>query len=217
VSYKTLEFECREHVGFLTFNRPDRLNALSTEMVEELRDFFGNLDRHLDARVVVIRGAGRAFCAGFDVSDLSGGMAAIHPELGLPTGVVTYGHMVQRAVNDVVIKMREAPQPLIAAVRGAAVGGGFTLSMACDIRIAAEPRLIGLSRAAEYLYTGRRMDAATAERIGFVSRVVSDEQLDGAATELAHEMLNATPLALRLTKAWRRLLNWKPGASFSAA
>jgi len=224
VSYKTLEFECREHVGFLTFNRPDRLNALSTEMVEELRDFFGNLDRHLDARVVVIRGAGRAFCAGFDVSDLSGGMAAIHPELGLPTGVVTYGHMVQRAVNDVVIKMREAPQPLIAAVRGAAVGGGFTLSMACDIRIAAEsarfsavnirigytggdmgssyflPRLIGLSRAAEYLYTGRRMDAATAERIGFVSRVVSDEQLDGAATELAHEMLNATPLALRLTK-----------------
>jgi len=151
-------------------------------------------------------------------------MAKIEAEPNMPTGAVTYGHMVQRTMSDVIMKMRHAPQPLIAAVRGAAVGGGFTLTMACDVRLAAEsarlnaanirigytgadmgssyflPRLIGLSRAAEYMYTGRIMDAATAERIGFVSRVVPDDQLDQAAMELAQEMLNATPLALRMTK-----------------
>lgn len=224
MDYKTLQFECRDHIGWLTFNRPDRLNALSMEMARELRHFFGSLEEHLDARVVILQGAGRAFCAGFDVSGLSGGMAAVAPEKNMPTGAVTYGHMVQRIMNDIVIKMRQAPQPLIGAVRGAAVGGGFTLAMACDVRLASEtarfnaanirigytggdmgssyllPRLIGLSRAAEYMYTGRVMDAATAERIGFISRAVPDDQLEQAATELAQEMLNATPLALRLTK-----------------
>ncbi len=239
MSYKTLEFECRDHVGWLTFNRPDRLNALSMEMVQELRHFFGSLEEHADVRVVVVRGAGRAFCAGFDVSGLSGGMAKIDLESKMPTGAVTYGHMVQRAMNDLVVKMRQAPQPLIAAVRGAAVGGGFTLSMACDVRVVGEsvrfnaanirigytgadmgssyflPRLIGLSRAAEYMYTGRIMDAATAERIGFVSRVVPDAELDQAVEELARDMLNATPLALRMTK---ELLNANIDApSLSAA
>ena len=239
MSYKTLEFECRDHVGWLTFNRPDRLNALSMEMVQELRHFFGSLEEHSDVRVVVVRGAGRAFCAGFDVSGLSGGMAKIDLESKMPTGAVTYGHMVQRAMNDLVVKMRQAPQPLIAAVRGAAVGGGFTLSMACDVRVVGEsvrfnaanirigytgadmgssyflPRLIGLSRAAEYMYTGRIMDAATAERIGFVSRVVPDAELDQAVEELARDMLNATPLALRMTK---ELLNANIDApSLSAA
>jgi enoyl-CoA hydratase len=224
VAYKTLEFECRDHIGWLTFNRPDRLNALSLEMARELRQFFASLEEHLNARVLIVRGAGRAFCAGFDVSGLSGGMAKIDSATTMPTGVVTHGHMVQRLMNDVVIKMRQAPQPLIGAIRGAAVGGGFTLAMGCDVRLAGEtarfnaanirigytgadmgssyflPRLIGLSRAAEYMYTGRIMDAATAERIGFVSRVVPDDELDQAAMALAQEMLQATPLALRLTK-----------------
>lgn len=224
MAYKTLEFECRDHIGWLTFNRPDRLNALSLEMARELRQFFASLEEHLNARVLIVRGAGRAFCAGFDVSGLSGGMAKIDSATTMPTGVVTHGHMVQRLMNDVVIKMRQAPQPLIGAIRGAAVGGGFTLAMGCDVRLAGEtarfnaanirigytgadmgssyflPRLIGLSRAAEYMYTGRIMDAATAERIGFVSRVVPDDELDQAAMALAQEMLQATPLALRLTK-----------------
>jgi len=224
MGYKNLEFECRDHIGWLTFNRPDRLNALSLEMAGELRHFFASLEEHLDARVVIVRGAGRAFCAGFDVSGLSGGMAKIDSATTMPTGAVTHGHMVQRLMNDVVIKMRQAPQPLIGIIRGAAVGGGFTLAMGCDVRLAGEtarfnaanirigytgadmgssyflPRLIGLSRAAEYMYTGRILDAATAERIGFVSRVVPDDELDQAAMTLAEEMLHATPLALRLTK-----------------
>lgn len=221
---RTIEFQCRDHIGWLTLNRPDRLNALSIEMVNELRRFFGRLDEQLDARVIIVRGAGRAFCAGFDVKDLAESMGKGGAEGKGPPGLATNGHMLQRAVSDIVVQMRRAPQPLIAAVKGPAAGGGFSLSMACDIRLAGEsarfnannirigysggdlgstyflPRIVGLSRAAEYLYTGRVLDAATAERIGFVSRTVPDDQLDHAAEELAQEMLNATPLALRLTK-----------------
>jgi len=224
MTYNTLEFEVTDNVGWLTLNRPEKLNALSIEMCLELRRFFATLDEHMDARVIIMRGAGRAFCAGFDVGGLSDGMALIDSTSNWPQGPVTYGHTTQRVLSDVVGRMRQAPQPLIAAIRGPAVGGGFTLTMACDIRLAAEsarmnaanirigytgadlgssyflPRLIGLSRAAEYMYTGRVLDAATAERIGFVSRMVPDDQLEDAARELAQEMLTATPLALRLTK-----------------
>jgi enoyl-CoA hydratase/carnithine racemase len=224
VTYRTLEFECRDHIGWLTLNRPDRLNALSVEMIQELRQFFGSLDQHLEARVVVVRGAGRAFCAGMDVKDLAEIMGKGAQDGKGPAGLATNGHMLQRSVSDIVIQMRRAPQPLIGAIRGPAAGGGFSLTMACDIRLAGQsarfnannirigysggdlgssyflPRLIGLSRAAEYLYTGRIMDASTAERIGFVSRVVPDEQLDQTAEELAREMTAATPFALRLTK-----------------
>jgi enoyl-CoA hydratase len=224
MQYRTLAFECRDHIGWLTLNRPDRLNALSVEMIQELRQFFGGLDQHLEARVVVVRGAGRAFCAGMDVKDLAEIMGKGAEDGKGPPGLVTNGHILQRSVSEIVIQMRRAPQPLIGAIRGSAAGGGFSLAMACDIRLAGQsarfgannirigysggdmgssyflPRLIGLSRAAEYLYTGRVMDAAAAERIGFVSRVVPDEQLDQVAEELAREMVSATPFALRLTK-----------------
>ncbi|MCX5991873.1 MAG: enoyl-CoA hydratase-related protein [Chloroflexi bacterium] len=238
MEYKTLQFECRDHIGWLTLNRPQRLNALSIEMVQELRHFFGSLDEHLEARVVVVRGAGRAFCAGFDVKELAESTGKGAQDGKGPPGLATHGHILQRSVSEIVIQMRRAPQPLIGAIRGPAAGGGFSLTMACDIRLAGQsarfnannirigysggdlgstyflPRLIGLSRAAEYLYTGRMMDAATAERIGFVSRVVADEQLDQTAEELAREMLNATPFALRLTK---ELLNINIDASSLAA
>jgi len=224
MQYRTLTFECRDHIGWLTLNRPDRLNALSVEMIQELRRFFVGLDQHLDARVVVVRGAGRAFCAGMDVKDLAEIMGKGSEDGKGPPGLATGGHILQRSVSEIAIQMRRAPQPLIGAIRGSAAGGGFSLAMACDIRLAGQsarfgannirigysggdmgssyflPRLIGLSRAAEYLYTGRIMDAAAAERIGFVSRVVPDEQLDQAAEELAREMVSATPFALRLTK-----------------
>jgi len=224
MQYRTLAFECRDNIGWLTLNRPDRLNALSVEMIQELRQFFGGLDQHLEARVVVVRGAGRAFCAGMDVKDLAEIMGKGAEDGKGPPGLATSGHILQRSVSEIAIQMRRAPQPLIGAIRGSAAGGGFSLTMACDIRLAGQsarfgannirigysggdmgssyflPRLIGLSRAAEYLYTGRVMDAVAAESIGFVSRVVPDEQLDQAAEELAREMVSATPFALRLTK-----------------
>jgi enoyl-CoA hydratase/carnithine racemase len=224
MTYNTLEFECRDHIGWLTLNRPERLNALSWEMVQELRHFFDSLEDHLEARVVIVRAAGRAFCAGVDIKDAAEASAQATGPASPATFHPGRGHLWFRAFGDIILRMRQAPQPLIAAVRGPASGAGFGITMACDVRIASEsarfnaafvrvggcggpmgcsyflPRLIGLSRACEYLYTGRFMDATTAERIGLVSRVVPEDQLDQAALELAQEMLNVTPYGLRMTK-----------------
>lgn len=219
MGYKTILFEKQGAIGKLTLNRPERLNAMSPELVEELLDFFAKLSSDLRTRVVIIRGAGRAFCAGLDLKETS------RTPGGGELGEVQYHyHKVQQAFADIIIRMRHVPQPLIAAVRGPAAGGGFGLALACDIRIAGEsarfnaafvriglsgcdmgtsyflPRVIGLSRAAEYLFTGRFIDAATAERIGLVSRVVPDGQVDEAALELAKEMLQNSPFGLRMTK-----------------
>jgi enoyl-CoA hydratase len=133
-------------------------------------------------------------------------------------------YKIQLPFANIPLLMRRAPQPLIAAIRGPAAGAGFSLSLACDVRIAGEsarfnaafiriglsscdvglsyflPRQIGLSRAAEYMFTGRFMDAATAEKFGLVSRVVPDDQLETAALELAEEMLQNSPMGLRMTK-----------------
>jgi len=225
VVYKNLEFECRDQIGWLTLNRPEKHNAISLEMINELHSFFAGLGEHLDVRVVIVRGAGYAFCAGMDLLQASG----LYDESGTSDqksadDSPTYRLAVQRIFSQTIIQMRQAPQPLIAGVRGPAYGGGLSLALGCDVRLAGEsarfcaayirvgfsgcdmgssyfmPRLIGLSRAAEYLYTGRVMDAVTAERIGLVSRVVPDDQVDQAAEELAQEMLNATPLGLRMTK-----------------
>jgi len=225
VAYKNLEFDCRDHIGWLTLNRPERHNAISLEMIGELHGFFGSLEERLDVRVVIVRGAGYAFCAGMDLVEAAG----LYDKGGTtdqksPDDSPSYRLAVQRMFSHTIVRMRQAPQPLIAAVRGPAYGGGLSLALGCDVRLAGEsarfcaayirvgfsgcdmgssyflPRLIGLSRAAEYLYTGRVMDAATAERIGFVSKVVPDDQVDQAAEELAQEMLNATPLGLRMTK-----------------
>lgn len=224
MKYKTLEFESRDHIGWLTLNRPERLNALSREMVQDLRDFFASMEEHLEVRVIIVRGAGRAFCAGLDLKESFGGRTGSETEAVEPASSPSDGMVVQKAFSDVIFRMRQAPQPLIAAVNGTAIGGGFGITLACDVRLASQsaqfnigfsrigfsacdigssyflPRLIGLSRAAEYMYTNRWMDAATAERIGLVSRVVPDDELDQAAEELAREMLNASPFGLRMTK-----------------
>ena len=220
MNYKTLEFECRGAIGLLTLNRPERLNALSLEAISELRHFFDSLMDDLKTRVVIIQGKGRAFCAGLDLNALSAVMSEEH-ELGK---VQHMYHYLQQALSDIFVRMRHAPQPIIAGVRGSTCGAGLAIATASDVCIAGEsarfqasfiriglsacdcgssyflPRLIGLSRAAEYLYTGRFMDAVTAERYGLVSRVVPDDKVESTALELAQEMLLNSPLGLRMTK-----------------
>jgi len=215
--YETLAVEREGHLTWLTLNRPDALNALSAAMVRELRDFFWNLVDDRETRVVVVRGAGRAFCAGLDLKEAGGGE-------GSGSGGVPAALRGQRHISELVLLMRRAPQPIIAAVRGAAAGGGFAIALAADVRIAGEsarmnaafirlglsacdvgvsyflPRAVGASLASELLLTGDFIDAARAERAGLVSRVVPDERLDEAARELAGRMLRNSPLALRLTK-----------------
>jgi enoyl-CoA hydratase len=214
--YTTLAVEREGHATWLTLNRPAALNALNAAMVTELRDFFGGLGEDRETRVVVVRGAGRAFCAGLDLKEAGAGDGE-----GTSTGA---GLRAQRRISELVMRMRAAPQPIIAAVRGAASGGGFAIALAADVRLAGEsarmnaafirlglsacdvgvsyflPRLIGASLASELLLTGDFIDAARALRCGLVSRVVPDQELDDAARAMTAAMLRNSPLALRLTK-----------------
>jgi enoyl-CoA hydratase/carnithine racemase len=213
--YETLDVRREDHLTWLTLDRPEALNALSATMVRELRDFFWRLDEDRQTRVVVLRGAGRAFCAGLDLKEAGAGGSGA----GTPASL-----RAQRTISELVMLMRRAPQPIIAAVHGPACGGGFALALAADVRIAGAsarmnaafirlglsacdvgvsyflPRLVGASLASELLLTGDFVDASRAERSGLVSCVVADAELEAAARSLAGRMLRNAPLALRLTK-----------------
>jgi enoyl-CoA hydratase/carnithine racemase len=214
--YETLRIDREQHLTWLTLNRPDALNALDPVMVRELRQLLWELPEDHETRVLVMRGAGRAFCAGLDLK-----AHASSPSVG---GGVPAGLRAQRTISELVLLMRRAPQPIIAAVHGPACGGGFALALAADVRIAGAsarmnaafirlglsacdvgvsyflPRLVGASTAAELLLTGNFIDAARAERTGLVSRVVPDADLEASARAMAQDMLRNAPLALRLTK-----------------
>jgi|YelNatPaOPRAMG01_1025707.scaffolds.fasta_scaffold103865_1 enoyl-CoA hydratase len=224
MSYKTLLFEQRGHIGWVTLNRPEQHNALSWDLVSDLCDFFGSLEDNLDIRVVILRGAGRDFCLGLDLKSTPGLGGGIGTDAVFPARLRPRGFMIQRKFADIPIRMRHAPQPIVCAVRGMAIGGGFGIVLASDIRLASDtarfnvgtprlgfsagdigisyflPRLIGMSRAAFFMFTSRFIDAATAEQIGLVAQVVPDDKLEEAAEGLAMELLRMSPFALRMTK-----------------
>ncbi len=211
-----LELRQDGDVIWATMNRPDRLNALSRNLVTELREFFVDLYWRRDVRVVVLQGAGKAFCAGLDLKESN--------DPGGSQRSIGAGLTRQREISEIVIAMRRCPQPIIACVNGAAAGGGFALALASDVRIATPnvrmnaafiriglsacdigvsyflPRMVGSSVAAEYMLTGRFIDAERAYQLGLVSRVVPQEQLEAEAQSFVDDMLHATPLGLRLTK-----------------
>jgi enoyl-CoA hydratase/carnithine racemase len=215
-TYETILVEKRGDADWLTLNRPDALNAISMQMVHDLSDYFGRLFNDRTTRVVVMRGAGRAFCAGLDIKEFAEGRGDEVPFGG--------GFGFQGYLADVYVKMRRCPQPIIAAVHGAASGGGFAFALASDVRIAGEsarmnaafiklglsacdmgvsyflPRAVGSSIAAELMLTGRFIDARRALATGLVSDLVADDQLETAADQLAREMLAASPKGLRMTK-----------------
>jgi enoyl-CoA hydratase/carnithine racemase len=216
MTYETITIEKRGQVDWLTLNRPDSLNAISLEMVGELNDYFGRLYNDGSVRIVVMRGAGRAFCAGLDIKQRDE-----RDENAVPFGG---GFGFQGYLADVYIKMRRCPQPIIALVQGAACGGGFAFALASDVRIAGEsmkmnaafiriglsscdmgvsyflPRLLGVSVASELMLTGRFIHAQRALATGLVSEVVPDDQLEAAAESYVTDMLNASPMGLRMTK-----------------
>jgi enoyl-CoA hydratase/carnithine racemase len=214
--FETLTLEREGAIAWLTLNRPERLNAMSRQLVAELRELFSSLPEDRQTRVVVLRGAGRAFCAGLDLKESGSGE---EPESGVPAGL-----RAQRRISELVLMMRRAPQPIIACMHGAASGGGFALALGADVRIAGEsarmnaafiriglsacdvgvsyflPRMVGASVAAELLLTGNFIDAARAEALGLVSRVVPDAELEAAARTLAGDILRNSPLGVKLTK-----------------
>lgn len=213
-SYETLTVVKEGAIDWLTLNRPAALNAMSRTMMLELQHYFGELYTNHSVRVVVMTGAGRGFCAGLDLKeDRADGESG--PVAGL---------RVQRRVSEIVMRMRRAPQPIIALVNGPASGGGFALVLASDIRIAAPaarmnaafirigltacdvgvsyflPRLVGSALASELLLTGRFIDAERAQRVGLVSQVVAQDELLAAGRTMAHEILGNSPVGVRLTK-----------------
>jgi enoyl-CoA hydratase len=217
-SYETLLIEKQGAVDWVTMNRPEALNALNTVLVDELLDYFGKLYFDRSVRIVVLRGAGRAFCAGLDLKQSGArrnSAAAGGPDAGL---------LGQRRISEIVMRMRRCGQPIVSLVHGPACGGGFALALASDIRIAGQsarmnaafiriglsacdigvsyflPRLVGVSVASELMLTGRFIDADRALRVGLVSEVVPDEFLARAAEPYLEEMITTAPLGLRLTK-----------------
>jgi len=213
-SYTAIIVERRGDADWVTLNRPERLNALDHTMVDDLLEYFGAAAEDPACRVIVLRGAGRAFCAGVDIKDTT--IARVEDAVA--------GLTEQRRFSDIIRRMRRCPQPVVALVHGPACGGGFSIALAADVRIAGEsarmnaafirigfsgsdmgssyflPRLVGVSIASELLPTGRFVDAERALRIGLVSDVVPDARLEAAGQSLVDDMLGTSPLGLRLTK-----------------
>ncbi|MDE3204434.1 MAG: enoyl-CoA hydratase/isomerase family protein [Acidobacteriota bacterium] len=205
-------------VRVLRLNRPERLNALNYELVSDLYDAFDEVAADDECKVVVLTGAGRAFCAGLDLADW-GRVPEPGEHRHMPAG-----RTGQAFIANLTQHIRATPQVVIAAVNGPAVGGGLALTLACDLRIAAEsasmcsafiktgltgtdvgvtyllPRLIGAARAFDLILTGRTVGAVEAERMGLVSRVVADAELVGEALSMADTVAGYTTFGLRNTK-----------------
>jgi enoyl-CoA hydratase len=212
-------------VALITLNRPDRLNAMNVALVEELIAALDEAGGDRTCRAIVLTGAGRGFCAGLDLS----GYGSAPGSEG--RGRIGAGFATQQHIASLVPKLRSLHQPVIAAVNGAAAGGGLALALASDVRIAATsakfnvafvriglsgcdigvswllPRLIGASRAWELMLTGRISDSAEADKIGLVTRVVPDGEVVESALETAALIAANSPWGVRMTKevAWSQL------------
>ncbi|MBC8245994.1 MAG: enoyl-CoA hydratase/isomerase family protein [Deltaproteobacteria bacterium] len=222
MAYQTIKFEVVETgIGLLTLDREKCLNAINLKMLDELYLLFRSLDERPEVRVLVMTGAGRGFCSGADLKD-----EGFSSEEGLQAFSSASVHLevIQKKYSGIIKEMRRISQPIIAAVKGPAAGGGMSLALAADIIIACPgakftasfiniglsggelgttyflPRLVGPARASEILMTGRSVDAEEAERIGMISRLVPENELLESSLETARRMVGKTPLGLRLTK-----------------
>src|SRR5258705_9891979 len=216
-------------IATITLNRPERLNALTFEVYRELTDTFAALRDEKDVRVVVITGSGRAFCSGGDVRDIIGELFARNME-----GLLEFTRMT----CEIIRTMRALPKPIIASLNGTTAGAGACIALASDIRLANEdakiaflfikvglsgadmgaayllPRVVGLAKATELLYTGDFISASEAEPIGLYNRVVPGSQLKATTQELAERLAQGPPFALAKTK---ERLDREPDMNLAAA
>ncbi len=208
-----------QSVTVVEMNDPARYNALTTTMVSELKATFASLRHDRATRVIVLGASGKGFCSGANMTG--------DDELGEQSrdrGPVGLIHMAQEHLAELILAIRETPQPVIAALHGGAVGGGFALALACDLRVASDdaflsshfirvglsscdvgtsymlPRVVGVTRAAELMLTGRRVGALEAERMGLVNRVVARPQLSASALELASAITANSEYGVYMTK-----------------
>ncbi|MDT5062738.1 MAG: hypothetical protein QOH63_3197 [Acidobacteriota bacterium] len=222
-------YEESDAVAYLTLNRPERLNALTFEVYRELTETFSALRDERSVRAVVIRGAGRAFCSGGDVHDIIGELFKRDVQ-----GLLEFTRMTCELVRSI----RALPKPVIASLNGTTAGAGACIALASDIRIASPdakiaflfvrvglagadmgaafllPRVVGLAKATELLYTGDFISALEAERIGLYNRVVSPEELEAETRTLAERLARGPAFALSMTK---EMLNREMDTSLDTA
>jgi enoyl-CoA hydratase len=208
-------------ITVLTLNDPRRYNALSGRLITDLKLALEELKRDREARVGILRGAGKGFCAGADLSNEA--TQEVLPEAE-GRGKVGSSWVFQEHLSDVILAIHECPKPVIAAVHGAAVGGGLALALACDIRVCSTdakfgarfvrvgmastdmgvsyllPRAIGTARAAELMLTGRDFDAVEAERVGLVHRMVAESEVTEAARATAEMIAANSEYGVWMTK-----------------
>ncbi len=216
MTYQDIRVEQQDGIATITFNRPERMNAMGGALVEETIAALGGFQQDASVRVVIITGAGeRAFCAGADVQNLQ--------TRSQEATAMDRRRYVQSA-QKLTLAIRQLEKPVLAAVNGVAAGGGCDIALACDIRIASErarfgevfariglfpgtggtyflPRLVGIAKALELIWTGEVIDAHEAERIGLVSRVVPAPELMTATMALARRLAQGPPLAISLAKS----------------
>ncbi len=213
--WKHFSFEVTDGVGTVTFQRPEKLNALTFDVYADLRDLLAELPNRDDVRVLVITGTGRGFCSGGDVHEIIGELLKMDPR-----GLLEFTRMT----GSVVQRMRECPLPIIASVNGTAAGAGAVIALAADLRLLARsasfaflftkvglagadmgsayllPRLVGFGRATELLLLGDTVTAERASEIGLATQVLADEDLPAAAAALARRLADGPTFAYASTK-----------------
>jgi 2-(1,2-epoxy-1,2-dihydrophenyl)acetyl-CoA isomerase len=228
MDYKNILFDISEGVATITMNRPEKLNAYTTEMGDEVTHAFRAVQRDPEVRVVILTGAGKAFCAGADLEHLKAHEQGQNVSKGPRLGEEDF-------LRKLPLEMCDYPKPIIAAINGHAVGVGMTMAMPCDIRIAAEgaklgfifgrlgilpglgsshllPNLVGMARAQELVLTAKKILGAEAAEIGLVNKSVPAEEVLPTARAMALEMAEVEPIVLAYAK---RALHF--GASHSMA
>lgn len=226
---KSFLYEQHDGIATITLNRPERLNAITFAVYRELTDLVAALRDERDVRVVVIAGAGRAFCSGGDVRDIIGELQGRDA-----AGLLEFTRLTCELIHN----MRALPKPIIASINGTTAGAGACIALASDIRIAAVeakiafvfvkvglagtdmgatyllPRIVGLSKATELLMTGDFISAEEAEKIGLYNRVVPRDQLETATGEFANKLAHGPAFGLAKTK---EMLNREMHMSFESA
>lgn len=221
MDYCDLTYEKANHIATITLDNPDKLNAMTGKMLASFSQAIEQVRRDDDVRVLVVTGAGRGFCTGADTEML----IALAKGEPVPSAVEEESRRhAMEPIGWFGVEVSQLEKPTIAAVNGAAVGGGFALAMACDLRVIAEdatfgmasthryalppeggitytlPRIVGLTKACELLMTGDLIDGSEAERIGLVNRAVPSDQVLESAMELATKIAGNGPIGMELTK-----------------
>jgi enoyl-CoA hydratase/carnithine racemase len=220
-------YEVSDHIATITLNRPDRMNTISGPMLDRLSTYLLKADADPEVRVVILTGTGRAFCAGLDLAAATSGGG-----IGSATAPVTTNIDLKHTPPTIIHAM---DTPIICALNGSAAGYGMDTALGCDIRLMAKsaklaaaftkrgvvpesggtwllPRLIGWSKAAEIIFTGRTLTADQCVEMGIASEAVADDQLAGRAREIAAEIAANAPLAVQASKrmmrvAWNETFN----------